>query len=113
MCRKNLRQAARALLVLLVLSWIAPDFAWAVHTDHHELQHAGGAADHNPPEGDAEHDLAHTSLGHVLGHLPAAPSAVIDLTLPHAPSAVITLVMRPRASTPPDRLYRPPRSFFG
>jgi hypothetical protein len=113
MSRLRLLQVARTLVAVLLLSWLAPGFAWAALADHHELQHAGGPAEHDHSQGDADHDLAHTSLGHVLGHLPAAPSASSLPALPHAPSAVVALVVGRGASTPPDRLYRPPRLFLG
>jgi hypothetical protein len=103
------------MLAVLAASFLSPDFAWALHADHHSLAHhdaaALAAADHDHSGEDATHDHRdpHGSLGHVLGHLPAA-LAFANLwrgetftAAPLAPPAALG------PSAVPLRLDRPPR----
>lgn len=108
------------MLAVLAASLLSPEFGWAIHADHDALAHhesaAPAPADHDHSGGDASHDHRdpHSSLGHVLGHLPPA-SCAANLWLGEAfPSIPPVQFAALRPSAVPARLDRPPRpALFG
>jgi hypothetical protein len=75
----------RLLLVVLIGTFMAPGFAWQMidsHSEEADVQMASDASHHehesnfllyhhhHHDDGDDE-DLAHTQIGHLMGHMPA------------------------------------------
>jgi hypothetical protein len=96
------RALARALLVVMLATFLSPSFGWHMHADHHEIVHASVINhDHD------DHD-AHASIGHLLGHLVMhAQPPVIHISAAGAvfPTAELPLPPLLSGSSPP---YRPP-----
>ena len=120
MLRQVNKSAARLLLAVMLLTFLAPGFGWQAIATHDEIAHAssafGGAADHDHDH-DHEHDAgetghddeAHGAAGHVLAHLPAFLSHVAGFS-PVAPVGAHFADVRvewPRIS--PEPPLRPPR----
>ena len=65
---------AHVLLAVMLATFLSPSFGWHMHAEHHEIVADAGAP--SPYEDDGDHHPgadgqgdAHTSIGHVLGHL--------------------------------------------
>ena len=98
---------------MMLLTFFAPGFGWHAHATHEEIAHgsANVAAHHHDHESDAadHHDDAHTTIGHLLAHMPASLSNITTLPVVAPPSSdfVELHVLWPRIS--PDPPLRPPR----
>ena len=96
--------AARALLVVMLATFLSPSLAWHMqHAEHHEI--TAGAGSPGAPDHDGD---AHASIGHLLGHLPMqlSPFEVPIEAAGHvAPAAHVPTPPLAAAISPP---YRPP-----
>jgi hypothetical protein len=75
----------RLLLVVLLGTFMAPGFAWQMIDSHSEETDVPMANDaghhergsgllyhhHHHDDGDDDEDMAHTQIGHLMGHMPA------------------------------------------
>jgi hypothetical protein len=115
MLRSLNKSAARLLLAVMLMTFLAPGFGWQANATHDEIALAS-AHDHDHDrdhhhDSDASHhdDDAHGAIGHVLGHLPAFLSAA-TVVAPPAPGFTHFAEVRvqwPRVSLDPP--LRPPR----
>jgi len=93
----------------MLVTFLSPSFGWHMHAEHDEIvviAHNDGD-EHQHGGGDVGHD-AHTSIGHVLGHLAMqAPQQVhsVPVLRPAAPTAQVGLLLIISEFPPP---YRPP-----
>jgi hypothetical protein len=97
----------------MLITFLAPGFAWQGSATHDEIAHASTApAPHDQDHGPADHDdEAHGVIGHLLGHLPAFVSSLPTLpVVAPAPSSFVEAVVQwPRVA--PEPPLRPPRLF--
>lgn len=110
MSYRTARSVAGLLLAAMLATFLSPSFGWHMHAEHHEIAaHAahGGSGD-GPHDGTDGGMDAHSSIGHVLGHLAMqAPQhvGVVAVLRPAAPGAHIGLLLITGEFAPP---YRPP-----
>jgi hypothetical protein len=123
-------RTSRLLLALMLLTFLSPGFGWQVVAGHDLLAHAAAEAHgHGHDDHDHDHDHhgavlaggtaahdhedAHSMIGHVLSHMPAAAvSAALTPQLPYQPvmqGLDPSLVM---PASPPDQPYRPPQALL-
>lgn len=100
----------RLLLAVMLATLLSPSFAWHMHAEHEEIVahgHEHGGDEHAATDGAGG---AHTSIGHLLGHLPMQMSRFeipVALAEEVAPPAAASAPPPPAESPPP---YRPPLS---
>jgi hypothetical protein len=110
-------RVARALLIVHAISFLSPQFAWAMHAAHHELAHGAtvaAAPGHRHGGGDAhdDHSDPHASLGHVLGHIPGTVSSPSVASVSAFSPTLHARVGALRPAAVAARLDRPPRTPF-
>ncbi len=103
-------RAARALLLVLLATFLSPATGWAMVADHHELEHAAAVSGlhSDPAEEGHDHGDAHMWFGHLLGHLPALFAAPSCVALAIAADGEIPELAAAVASFLPDPPLRPP-----
>jgi len=91
MCESLKHFISCAMLLTMLATFASPSFGWGMVTghidvpaghDHHHSVMPDHESDHAAlPADDADHKDAHTSVGHVLGHMPlnVAASSVTPL----------------------------------
>jgi hypothetical protein len=110
-----MHRVARALLLVMLATFLSPSFAWHMHAGHHEVEHSihGDGHDHGHDHdanrhGEGSANDAHASIGHLLGHLAMHMSYVappIPAAARVAPAADMPRHAIASEASPP---YRPP-----
>jgi hypothetical protein len=102
--------ASRILLFVMLATFLSPSLGWQMIASHEQLEHAGvslAISDHANENDD--HSDAHSSIGHVLTHMPIDLGATITIrpSLGKEPEP-LSPQFSPR-DTPPKAPFRPPR----
>lgn len=107
--------ASRVLLFAMLATFLSPSLGWQMVASHEQLEHASVAVSVAGHDHDGDHDDhadAHSSIGHVLTHMPIDLGAAT--TIRFAPGKESAL-LSPQFSvhdTPPESHFRPPRPLF-
>ena len=123
MLHRNLQRSARAMLLVLLASFLSPSFAQgtvtAAHGGHAHADRTEAPAGHDEAqhEGDHAHRHGHAldehdNLGHALGHLPASTvefSTALPAPIASYPPAGRAMSL---ATAQPGAVFRPPRVDF-
>ena len=114
MSRWTTSPIAPLLLAVMFMTFLAPGFGWHAHATHEEIAHSSvdkTGSHHHDHDGDTSDpdDEAHTSIGHLLGHLPAFASDATRWGATPPPSSEFRelIVQWPRIA--PEPPLRPPR----
>lgn len=96
------RTLARLVLALMLATFLSPSFGWHAHAHHDEIVGESLVDDHD------HHGEAHSSIGHVLGHMSmqvVMPRIAIPAADDAAPSDEVAPLRLLSGTSPP---YRPP-----
>jgi hypothetical protein len=79
MRRRTIDFASRILLLVALATFLSPGFGWEMVASHEQLEHAAVSSsdlhEHDSHDHDShEHANPHSSIGHLLSHMPAALS---------------------------------------
>ena len=120
MLKRNRPLILRLLLVVLLATFLSPNFAWQTVASHSAVAHAdvGIVAEHvgHHHEVDVHHqdqdDAAHGQIGHLISHLPAVMSG--STPLPSLAAARIAYPAREHsfAHADPEPPFKPPRDLL-
>lgn len=103
-------RALRALLFVMLATFLSPSLGWQLIASHDQLGHAGGSlaiADHADEHDD--HSDAHSSIGHVLTHMPIDLGATTTIRLSLGKESELLSPQFSLHDTPPEAPFRPPR----
>ena len=110
----------RFVLLVMLSSFLSPSFGLGMVASHDQLAHASvgqGHADHEHDQPGPKHDAqdhqdAHSSIGHLLTHMPIGMFEMPHLAFPPLDQALLPIpesLVLSFESTPP---FRPPRAFL-
>jgi hypothetical protein len=123
MFRRAQQFSLRFVLLVMLASFLSPSFGLGMIASHDQLahasvgqghdQHAGHSHDHPAPQHDSQdHREAHTSIGHLLTHMPAGFFEMPRLNIPplaQPEMSVLGILVFHNVANPP---FRPPRAIL-
>lgn len=102
--------ASRVLLFAMLATFLSPSLGWQMVASHEQLEHAGVAVsvvDHEDDHHD--HGDAHSSIGHLLTHMPIDLAATTTIRFSSGTEAELLSPQFSLHDTPPESPFRPPR----
>lgn len=106
---------SRILLFAMLATFLSPSLGWQMVASHEQLEHAGMAisvAGHDHGDNHDEHADAHSSIGHVLTHMPIDLVATTTIRFPPGSESAMPSPQFSYHDTPLESPFRPPRPLF-
>ena len=107
--------ASRVLLIAMLATFLSPSLGWQMVASHEQLEHAGVAVTVAGHDHDGDHDDhadAHSSIGHVLTHMPIDLAATTTIRFSPGNESELLPPQFSVHDTPPESPFRPPRPLF-
>ncbi len=107
--------ASRVLLFAMLATFLSPSLGWQMVASHDQLEHAGVAvsvAGHGHDDDHDDHADAHSSIGHVLTHMPIDLAATTTIRFSPGNESELLSPQFSIHDTPPESHFRPPRPLF-
>lgn len=111
-----------ALLALMLATFLSPTLGWGMVASHDTLAHGISAVErvdlhhdhdhHQPsiPDDTHDHQDAHTSIGHLLSHMPASLFEVPRFGVVPTGNSAIAFLYQPVLQLNPEPPLRPPKA---